>query len=417
MGEEIDTSALSALDCFLSGVYARVMELDLCLPDTGRGANFSLGLPAVFWSVVLLPPLIEETLVFPPLDELSALSLAAVEKLLAGELDAAGPGPPSGLSSIPPLEIGELPGPFDYSARHAYTQIPNPGWQIGQGLPEEAPRGVDKDVYELFNQSRTVKGQEELFKRIDPDETPPSDLYKLMIGGIVPRPIAFCSSLDEKGVANLAPFSYFQAAGHQPPMITLYFTGIRDSCANIKRTKEFTISIISEPFIEASNYSAINLPANMSEWASTGLTQAPSKLVKPPRVAESAYSMECELEHFYDVGLLFKKPRRATDSRREHRLTCIQIRHPKEPEKITGVSVLARVKLFHVRSDTLTERGSIDLSRLLPVSRLGGISYGRTTAAYEMPRPEYKEEQNKPAFQEALQKGDRHTAGTTTGPL
>ena len=110
MGEEIDTSALSALDCFLSGVYARVMELDLCLPDTGRGANFSLGLPAVFWSVVLLPPLIEETLVFPPLDELSALSLAAVEKLLAGELDAAGPGPPSGLSSIPPLEIGELPG-------------------------------------------------------------------------------------------------------------------------------------------------------------------------------------------------------------------------------------------------------------------------------------------------------------------
>ena len=93
-----------------------------------------------------------------------------------------------------------------------------------------------------------------------------------MIGGIVPRPIAFCSSLDEKGVANLAPFSYFQAAGHQPPMITLYFTlvaktivtmltytnirwsysGIRDSCANIKRTKEFTISIISEPFIEAS---------------------------------------------------------------------------------------------------------------------------------------------------------------------
>lgn len=259
---------------------------------------------------------------------------------------------------------------FDHAARFHRTAPPNPSWKPGQGLTTVAPEGADAEVYDLFARSRTAEGQEALFKRVDPASTPPGDLYKLMIGGIAPRPIGFCSTLDENGTPNLAPFSYFQAAGHQPPIIFLSFTvtGRKDSCNNIKATKEFTVNIISEPFIEAANYTSIDAPPGLSEWEMSGLTQIPSQTVKPPRVAESAFSMECQLEHFYDI------------------------KSPTDPDKVTGVVILGRVKLFHVRKDTITERGSIDPARLLPVSRLGGISYGRTTQAYDMPRPKYEEE-------------------------
>ena len=123
-----------------------------------------------------------------------------------------------------------------------------------------------------------------------------------MISGIVPRPIAFVSSLSEDGVANLAPFRYnfptypllsgmsltfvhayswFNQVTHSPPLISVSISsqpdgGLKDTAHNIKATKQFTVNIISEPFIENANITSLNSPANVSEWEISGLTKEPS---------------------------------------------------------------------------------------------------------------------------------------------
>lgn len=119
-----------------------------------------------------------------------------------------------------------------------------------------------------------------------------------------PRPIGFISSVSAAGVTNLAPFSYFTMANHDPPVVVVSFTHpapkdgqpvLKETCQNILDTKEFVANIISESFVEAANYTSIDAPAEVSEWALSGLTPVASKLVKAPRVGESAFAMECEL--------------------------------------------------------------------------------------------------------------------------
>jgi flavin reductase (DIM6/NTAB) family NADH-FMN oxidoreductase RutF len=138
---------------------------------------------------------------------------------------------------------------------------------------------------------------------IDPYEEgrPATFNYKLLISGIVPRPVGFISTRSKDGSStNLAPFSYFQMINHDPPLFTLGYAGgfdnAKDSLRNLSETGECVINIISEHFIEAANATSINAPYGESEWAITGLTPAPSSTVKADRVKEAVFSVEGKLE-------------------------------------------------------------------------------------------------------------------------
>lgn len=267
------------------------------------------------------------------------------------------------MSHHPPFKQVEAARPDFEEEPFAYTKTPAPEWVPGQGS-NQLPWPVDAP-----------------FKHIDPAHEQPGLVYKLIIGGITPRPIAFVSSQDEHGKQNLAPFSYFAPCGHNPPMIVFSCSSPgpdkqKDTCNNVKTTKEFVVNIISEAFIEAANYTSIDAPADLSEWDLAGLTREPSQVVKPPRVKESAFSMECVLEHYYDM---------------------------KDDEgRVTGTSLFGRVKLFHVREDVLQPNYVIDQAKLQSMSRLGGISYGRTTKGLELARPVWSVESQRKEVEQAL---------------
>lgn len=211
---------------------------------------------------------------------------------------------------------------------------------------------------------------------IDPyeDGRPPVFNYKLLISGLIPRPIGFVSSLNPDGESNLAPFSYTQMVNHDPPIFVIGFAGSSDSgkdtLLNVLETKELVINTVSEHMIEGMNYTSINAPRGVSEWAMTGFSQHASVKVKPARVAESIFTIECELvDH--------KEWKNASG-------------------KVTGVTIFARGVMFHVREDAINEqRNLIDPAVLRPVSRLGGITYSVIDTGFEMLRPDFEEEMKK----------------------
>ena len=171
---------------------------------------------------------------------------------------------------------------------------------------------------------------------------------------------------------NLAPFSYTQVVNHDPPIFIVGFAGgldnAKDTLRNLLDTSECVINIISEHFIEAANASSINAPYGTSEWALTGLHPAPCATVKASRVKESVFSIE---------GKLMET--REFDSKAT-------------PGKKTGVLAIIEGTRFWVREDAINaDRNLIDPAILRPMSRLGGITYGRTTEVVELPRPEFDE--------------------------
>lgn len=125
--------------------------------------------------------------------------------------------------------------------------------------------------------------------------------YKLLISAITPRPIAFLSTRAADGSTNLAPFSYFSLAGHDPPLFTVSFSspldGAKDSLRNLVESRECVINIISEGFVEAANSCAVDTPHGVSEWDVAGLTPGNDCLdVKCPRVKEAVFAVEGKLE-------------------------------------------------------------------------------------------------------------------------
>ena len=145
----------------------------------------------------------------------------------------------------------------------------------------------------------------------DPAREPVQNIYKLMIGAIVPRPIAFVSSLDEHGVRNLAPFSYFTAVSADPPVV-LFCPSVRrddpqrglvahkDTLLNVIATREFVINVVTDALVEEMNLTSAQVPPEVDEFDLAGLTPLPSELVKPPRVAESPVQMECRLRQIIE---------------------------------------------------------------------------------------------------------------------
>lgn len=199
---------------------------------------------------------------------------------------------------------------------------------------------------------------------IDPHDHTPANIYKLMVGAIVPRPIAFVSSVSTEGILNLAPFSFFTAISANPPVIC-FSPMIRgsdgsskDTLRNIEATREFVINIVSEDFAREMNACSAEFPPEVDEFAASGLTPLPSELVRPPRVKESRIHMECRTLLIVHVS----------------------------PKPLGGSLVMGEVLRFHV-DDALFSDYKIDPDQLRAIGRMGGPTYSRTTDRFDMPRP------------------------------
>lgn len=198
---------------------------------------------------------------------------------------------------------------------------------------------------------------------IDPSELPERDAYKLVIGGIVPRPIAWVSTMDAAGNLNLAPFSYFTAVCARP-MTLVFCPGIhghtverKDTWRNIEEVPEFVINMTNEETAQQMNLSATVLPYGRSEFEWAGVTPAPSASIRVPRVAEAPIAFECVL---HDIVVISR-------------------------EIGGGAAVFGRVQRIYVRDDLLDE-GRIDLEAYGPIGRLAGNSYTRMGEIFQMAR-------------------------------
>jgi flavin reductase (DIM6/NTAB) family NADH-FMN oxidoreductase RutF len=195
----------------------------------------------------------------------------------------------------------------------------------------------------------------------DPGSQPAIATYMLLVGSIVPRPIAFVSTISREGVANLAPFSFFNAVCAEPPVIC-FSVGNRDpakdTIANIRANGEFVVNIVTEEIAEQMNLCSGNYPAGVSEFSVSGLTPEPSELVKPHCVRESPVNMECRMLQLVEVS---KLPAGAT-------------------------MVIGEVIRFHF-DHSIAGNGGIDPAKLHAVGRMGGNGYIRTRDRFEMIRP------------------------------
>ena len=135
---------------------------------------------------------------------------------------------------------------------------------------------------------------------IDISNLPASNRYTILTSLVVPRPIAFVTTINEHGVVNAAPFSYFNLMGNDPPIVALGIgkdesrkLGLKDTGYNIQKTREFVINTVNEDIIEQVNLTSIDFPSEMDESEIAGLTKLQSVKVKPPRIKESVSNLEC----------------------------------------------------------------------------------------------------------------------------
>lgn len=136
----------------------------------------------------------------------------------------------------------------------------------------------------------------------DPAEMPPRDFYRLLTAVVIPRPIAWVSTMSAAGVANLAPHSFFTVACVDPPVVQFTSVGRKDSLRNAEATGEFVVNLAPEPLFEQVNATATDFDAGRDEFAEVGLEREPSLRVTPPRVAGSPVALECVLHETTSFG-------------------------------------------------------------------------------------------------------------------
>jgi flavin reductase (DIM6/NTAB) family NADH-FMN oxidoreductase RutF len=194
--------------------------------------------------------------------------------------------------------------------------------------------------------------------KIDPSATDRS-LYRTLTGLVVPRPIGWISSRNEDGVDNLAPYSFFNVASVDPPILQFSPTdrphGLTDTAANVQATGEFVVNVVTHEFAESMNRTSATLPSAESEFRHADLERAASDRIDPPRVAGAAAAFECELHEAVDVG--------------------------------SNTLLLGEVVMVHVRDDVTTDE-KVDTTKIDVVGRLAGGYYDRTTDRFRMERPD-----------------------------
>lgn len=198
-------------------------------------------------------------------------------------------------------------------------------------------------------------------------ELPVSDLarggaYPWLTAVVVPRPIAWVSTVSADGVVNLAPHSFFTVASAEPPVVSFTSVRTKDSLRNIRATGEFVVNLAPRSLAEQVNRTGTDYPADVDELADAGLGAEPSTLVTPPRVAQSPVALECVA-----AG--------------EHRFS-------EDPDRGSTV-VFGRVVHLSVARDVLAGDGLPDVRLLGPASRLGRDEWAALGEVFELRRPRY----------------------------
>jgi flavin reductase (DIM6/NTAB) family NADH-FMN oxidoreductase RutF len=184
--------------------------------------------------------------------------------------------------------------------------------------------------------------------------------YKLLIGSVIPRPIAFVTTIDREGTVNAAPFSFFNCLSADPPIVALgieYRAGLdsKDTGRNIRETEEFTVNIVSDAIVEAMNVGAVPFGPDVDEIERAGLTSAPGVAVACPRIAESPAAFECR------------------------RYVTLEIGRSRE-------IVLGTVLGMHIREDALDRSNfHVDPAVIDAIGRMGGHGYARTRDRFDLP--------------------------------
>ncbi len=201
-------------------------------------------------------------------------------------------------------------------------------------------------------------------------EIPYRDRYNLLINCVVPRPIAWVSSISASGQPNLAPFSFFNCVCGNPPLLA-FAPGLRaqrqspvsqgepkDTLRNVRETKEFVINVVTYDLREPMNATSGDYDETVNEFELAKVTPKPSRLVRPPSVAESPVSFECKLHQIIDFN----------------------------PEPTGGSLVIGEIVAIHI-DDALLKDGKLDRNALDLIGRMGGVQYTRTRDRFDMVRP------------------------------
>jgi flavin reductase (DIM6/NTAB) family NADH-FMN oxidoreductase RutF len=209
-----------------------------------------------------------------------------------------------------------------------------------------------------------TKKQGGMSVKIDPAELDLKGAHDLLVCAVLPRPIAFVSTVGEDGVHNVAPFSYFTILSSKPAVVGIGISRKRDgtkkdTLVNLEFTKDFVVNVVPESLDRAMNQSSGEYPGDVDEFKEIGLTPAPSDLIRSPRVSESPINMECRLMQILDFG---------------------------EAPRIQSF-VIGEIIRVHVK-DELLVNGVIQANQLKVIGRLGEDLYCRTKDLFEMKRPD-----------------------------
>ncbi|HZG79596.1 MAG TPA: flavin reductase family protein [Brevibacillus sp.] len=188
--------------------------------------------------------------------------------------------------------------------------------------------------------------------------------YKLLIGCIVPRPIAWVTSLGENGIVNAAPFSYFNVASIEPMMVSVAVmrkpgSVPKDTARNIAANRQFVVNMVDVHNVDAVNQTSADYPPDVSEVEALRLQTSPSTMIEVPRLTASRIHFECKLHQIVELG-----------------------------SPATSDLIIGEVVHVHV-ADELYEAGRIDAAAFSPVSRLAGHTYATLGEMFDRPRPEY----------------------------
>jgi flavin reductase (DIM6/NTAB) family NADH-FMN oxidoreductase RutF len=197
--------------------------------------------------------------------------------------------------------------------------------------------------------------------QVTPSSLPGVDAYRLLIACVVPRPIAWVSTVDAEGRANLAPFSFFAGVSSSPPVVMIAVGRSRgrrkDTAANLLATREAVVQIAPRRLAREMVMTSVDAPPELDEFEFARLAKAPSVDVRPPRVEGAPIAMECVLHHHLEMG--------------------------DGPSDV----LFLRIVRFHLSDDVLDADGRPDPVRLDATGRLGADNYCATTDVFAIPRP------------------------------
>lgn len=198
---------------------------------------------------------------------------------------------------------------------------------------------------------------------IDPRTLSPREAYNILVSAVVPRPIAFVTSMNSRNIVNAAPYSFFNALTGSPPLIMISVGRkkgeMKHTAENILRQKEFVVNLVTDELVHSMNISSADFPEGTSEIEQAKLTLVASTVIRTPRIAASKVNIECVLHKHLEIGT--------------------------DPTDL----IIGEIVQFHVK-DEVFSNGAIDQGKLRPIARMGGNFYSRASDVFELERYRHK---------------------------